>query len=259
MSKIIIITRDSEYAKQDVLNEVLVNMMATKKVCPSSCFYGFESFCDKSDDGEPDIDFDKLYDKQNELKLPDNCIDTKRDWLNGLEEPLNLAIDDSLVDLFKKSVEDECNYMEMIEYDNNEIYLFFWNRTKQTVTETWRILALICKDCGIDFSNSEEEKNILYIHDDEWGKTGNEILIQEGIIKSETNKELLEQLKIKFTFVVSFQHNNAEGMYFRDILQCNFGKQLLNNRLADEEEKNVVFGDLREACINVLLKEKSEE
>ena len=65
------------------------------------------------------------------------------------------------------------------------------------------------------------------------------------------------QLKTKFLFLI--QHNNAEGMYFRDILQCNFGKQLLNNRLADEEEKNVVFGDLREACINILLKDKSEE
>lgn len=256
MSKIIIITKDN---KDYTGNEALANKMSTKKTCPSSCFYGFESFCDKSDDGEPVIDFEKLYVKQDELKLPDNCIDTKRDWFNGLEEPLNLAIDDSLVDLFKKSVEGECHYMEMIEYDNNEVYLFFWNRTKQTVTETWRMLALICKDCGIDFSNSEEEKNILYIHDEEWGSTKNEILILDGAIESDKNKELLEQLKIKFSFVASFQHNNAEGMYFRDILQCNFGKQLLNNRLADEEEKNVVFGDLREACINILLKEIKEE
>ena len=265
MSKIIIITRDGEYTG----NETLVEKMSAKQECPSCCFCGFESFYSyfyrENEQGKYTVDLKLLRQKLVDLKLPVDIIRNiiyKRDWFNGEENPLSLSIDDSLTDVLKSNVDEaaesgnnQCHYMDKIGLDNNnEVYLFYWNRTKKIVTETWRMLALICKDCGIDFANSEEEENMLYIHDNEWGTSGNEVLILDRIIKSEANKDLLALLKKKFSYVVSFQHNNVEGMFFWDILHCNFGKNpTISNLLGEKEMDSTTFGSLREACINVLL------
>lgn len=263
--KIIIITRDTDY----VGNEAIVKKMPQREKrgkYPSGCFSGFESlykkpFYAKDEQDKEAIQLTPLGLKLKELGFSDEYLDEQTDWLDGKHE---LAIDEKLVEVFKKIAEIEpCRYMDQIllkeNDENDEVYLFYWNKTKKTVKDTWRMLALICKDCGIDFSNTTEEENMLYIHDDEWGATGNEMLILDRDVMSDTNKELLEQLKIKFSFVASFQHNNAEGMFFKDILRCKFGNDMPSNLLGEKEKESTTFGILREACINILTKENKEK
>lgn len=262
--KIIIITRDTAYVGNEAL-EVKMPKIGERGKWPSCCFSGFESlykepfYCDVQDKYAVRIDL--LGSKLKELGFDEEYLDDYVEWLDGKHE---LIIDEKLVEVFKKIAEIEpCRCMDQIllkeNGENDEVYLFYWNKTKKTVKDTWRMLALICKDCGIDFSNTTKEENMLYIHDDEWGSTGNEMLILDRDVKSDINKELLEQLKMKFTFMASFQHNNAEGMFFRDILQCKFGNDMPSNFLGEKEKESTTFGILREACINILTKENKEK
>lgn len=263
--KIIIITRDTDY----VGNEAIVKKMPQSEErgkYPSRCFSGFESlykepFYAKDEQGKEAIQLNPLGQKLKELGFSDEYLDEQTEWLDGKHE---LAIDEKLVEVFKKIAEIEpCKCMDKIEIEEkgkkDEVYLFYWNKTKKTVKDVWRMLALICQDCNINFQDSNKEENMLYIHDDEWGTTGNEILILDRDIKSKTNVELLKQLKNKFTFMASFQHNNAEGMFFKDILRCKFGNDMPSNLLGEKEKESTTFGILREACINILTKENKEK
>lgn len=262
--KIIIITREGDYDG----NEPLVKMMPSKGErgkYSSSCFFGFESiykdpFYKLNEQNERVVDLEQLGTKLESLGFSDDYLDEQTNWLDGIEEERNkLSLNEELVEVFEKiAKEEQCKYMDIIKEDKNEIYLFYWNKTKKIVTDTWRILALICKDCGINFTDTTREENVLYIHDDEWGKTGNEVLIIDHQRKSDENIDLLEQLNNKFSFVASFQHNNVEGMIFHDILQCNFGRNMLGNLLGKKEEQQNKFDDLRDACINVIM-ENSEK
>ena len=260
--KIIIITRDTAYVGNDALVEKMPKSEERGKY-PSECFFGFESlykepFYAKDEQGKYAVQIDLLGSKLRDLGFDEEYLDDYADWLDGKHE---LTIDKKLVKVFKKIAELEpCRYMDKIILEENvEVYLFYWNKTKETVTDTWRMLALICKDCGIDFSDTNNEENILYIHDDEWGSTGNETLILGRDVKSDINKELLDQLKIKFTFVASFQHNNAEGMFFGDILHCDFGKEMLGNLLGEKEKNSSTFRDMEKECINVLINDKRKK
>lgn len=260
--KIIIITRDTAYVGNEALVEKMPKSEERGKY-PSGCFSGFESlykepFYAKDEQSKYTVQIDLLGSKLRELGFDEEYLDDYADWLDGKHE---LIIDEKLVEVFERIAEIEpCKYMDKIKLEengkNDEVYFFYWNKTKKTVTDTWRMLALICKDCDIDFSDKNEEENILYIHDDEWGSTGNETLILGRDVKSDINKELLEQLKIKFSFVASFQHNNAEGMFFSDILHCNFGKEMLGNLLGKKEDVSNTLEILRDACINVLTNQK---
>ena len=263
--KIIIITREGDYDG----NEPLVKMMPVKGKrgnYPSSCFFGLESiyappFFKLNEQDERVVDLEQLGSQLLSLGFQDDYLDEQTNWLDGVEEERNkLSLNEELVKVFEKiAKEEQCKYMDKIIYkdDEDEIYLFYWNKTKKRITDTWRILALICKDCGINFMDPTVEENVLYIHDDEWGKTGNEVLVFNHQIKSDENIDLLNQLINKFSFVASFQHNNVEGMIFHDILQCNFEQNMISNLLGEKEEKQNKFDYLRTACINVL--EKSEK
>ena len=261
--KIIIITREGDYDG----NEPLVKMMPAKGErgnYPSSCFFGFESiyappFFKLNEQDKRVVDFGQLGIKLKSLGFSEDCLDGQADWLEGVkEEWKKLSLNEELVKVFEAiAKEGQCKYIDKIEYKDDEkddeIFLFYWNKTEKRITDTWRILALICMDCGINFTESTEEGNMLYIHDDEWGKTGNEVLISNHQIKSDENIDLLNQLKNKFSFVASFQHNNVEGMIFHDILQCKFRQDMLSNLLGEKEEQQYKFDDLRDACINVLM------
>lgn len=268
--KIIIITRDTAYVGNEALVERIPKSEERGKY-PSGCFSGFESlykepFYAKDEQGKYAVQIDLLGSKLSELGFDEEYLDDYTEWLDGKHE---LIIDEKLVKVFKRIAEIEpCKYMDHILLEengkNDDVYLFYWNVTKETITDTWRMLALICKDCDIDFANETSEDNMLYIHDDEWSEKGieNNVLIFDHIIKynpSKSHEQLLEKLKNKFSHVYSFQHNNAEGMIFKDILNCNFGEQALSNLLGEKEVELTTYESLRDACINVILKDKSEE
>lgn len=160
--------------------------------------------------------------------------------------------------LKKIKVESDIRYYYRFEDDDNIVTLFYFDRTlRKRVDNLAQFLFVICKDCGIDLlDKTQQEDNMLYIHDDEWGVRGNHLLLKEHAIKDVTSdkKVMLEALQVKFSYVAAFQHINEYGSIFRDILDCKFGKNPVALQLNEMEKKNKNFDDLLKNCMSNLDK-----
>lgn len=157
-------------------------------------------------------------------------------------------------------------YYDKIVNGNDEIYLLYWNRTKGLAKDLGVLLPLICKDCGIVENTASD--NLLYIHDDEWGNRGNELLIFNKVNNYKARKMFLDEkekilvvlldklITLNFSFAAAFQHNNSPGYCFHQILNMEFGEEPVFERLGRKEDENNCCEKLLESCDEVLKKPK---
>ena len=178
----------------------------------------------------------------------DYDVDVDVKWLNG--EISDLKIPDDMVNLLDKvrnTLNDEKLY-EKIKMDNGDIiYLLYWNLLGEKEFNVWHCLPLICKDCEIDINVTIKEipdRHVLYIHDDEWGKEGNWLLMKNSEPKGNDKEYILKLLEDYFQYIATFQHTNIVGSYFNNILNCRFGENSIAEKLGELEEDQTIT-DLR--------------
>lgn len=173
-------------------------------------------------------------------------VDVDVKWLNG--EISDLMISDDMVNLLDKvrnTLDDE-QLFEKIKMDNGDlVYLLYWNLMAENEFNVWQCLPLICKDCKIETNINATiqeipDRHILYIHDDEWGKEGNWLLMKNSEPKEGVG--ILNSLKNCFQYIATFQHTNIDGYYFNNILNCRFGEDSIADKLGELEE-NKSFTD----------------
>lgn len=226
----------------------------------------------KDENGKLVWDASKVVDENT--KNPDRLLqwlDCR--WINWKSEyPTKLRLPDDLVDLLNITQRDvtEGALYDAITYEDEsskttyDIYLFYWNRTIVKVKDLWQLLALICKDCEVDFDvpiGEIKDRHYLYIHDDEWGIKGNYLLMKYSNlinINTKENKDVLEKLQNHFQYVATFQHYNIEGCYFNNILRCEFGEEQFGDKMGDMEDDNSIrdFIELKRKIEKQLLAKK---
>lgn len=144
-------------------------------------------------------------------------------------------------------------------YDQSEIYLFYFDQTHmKNVIDLGQFLSVICHDCGISLSDKTPEDNILYIHDDEWGDTGEKLLLWgHGVDDydiTDRNHKLLDALKDKFIFIAMFTHEDIPGSHYKHILNCEFGKFSTVDKLERiETTHSSSFKKLYDECKKIIL------
>lgn len=168
----------------------------------------------------------------------------------------------NLKNIYKKGTFAETTLYQKTTIDTKyEVYLFYYDRTKEKLgnKRIWEMMALICKDCEIDLNSpipEPKDKHILYIHDDEWGCKGDQLLMKDSIpqpLYQKDHDNILDQLKDYFSYVATFEHVNSPGRYFHNILNCNFGENVLDE--IDDVENNNQHGDfvnLMNEIVNLL-------
>ena len=170
-------------------------------------------------------------------------IKISRGWLKGTEKKLRIPDDIiKLLDKLKINMQGDKRLYDIITLDNDDIvYLLYWNLLVENEFNVWQCIPLICKDCEIDLNVNIQkisDRHILYIHDDEWGKGGNWLLMKNSEPKEKG--EILNKLKDYFQYIATFQHTNIVGFYFNNILNCKFGEDSLAEKLGElEENENI--------------------
>ena len=167
-------------------------------------------------------------------------------WLNGEIKDLKIPYEIvNLLDKVRIILNDEKLY-EKITMDNGDIvYLLYWNLLVENEFKVWQCIPLICKDCEIDMNVTIKEipdRHVLYIHDDEWGKEGNWLLMKNSEPKGSDKEYILKSLKDYFQYIATFQHVDFVGSYFNNILNCRFGEDSIADKLGELED-NVSFTD----------------
>lgn len=164
-------------------------------------------------------------------------------WLEGRIN--TLFIPDETKQLFDRIVldsdfvDDSLVYYDIVTTENYQVYLCYWDQVRNKVDNLWQRLAIIFKDCEIDVQTpitNECDKNLLYIHDDEWGIEGNHLLMKDQKILLDSNRSVLELLIPLFSYVATFQHTNVEGLYFNYILNLKFGEDQIADVMGDIED-----------------------
>ena len=139
-------------------------------------------------------------------------------WLDGKNKDLRIPNDIvELLDKVRETLDDKMLYEKIIMDKDNIVYLLYWNLLGANEFNVWQCLPLICKDCKIETNINATiqeipDRHILYIHDDEWGKEGNWLLMKNS--KPKEKEDILEALKNYFQYIATFQHTNIDGFYF---------------------------------------------
>lgn len=182
-------------------------------------------------------------------------------WVGETTRENELKISDVIIELLNKvkcEIQGDERLYDIITLDNgNTVYLLYWNLLGTNKFNAWHCIPLICMDCGININDSSQkipilDRHILYIHDDEWGKKGNLLLMKNSEPKEET--VILHKLKDYFQYIAAFMHNNKKGYYFNSILNCIFGEDSISDKLGELED-NKSFSDyikLKQEMMKVL-------
>lgn len=178
---------------------------------------------------------------ESNIEQPSNVVDEQPDkWCDVPED---------LIKYYKEDEKSDNNPYDKIEIKNdnkvNEIFILYWNRIRP-VNKPGALLSLVCKDCQIDNSTD----NMLYIHESEWlgnakssateDEKGDNLLIFEKKKTDRTtiNDDILKKLiELNFSFAASFKHIDAQGRFFKKILNLEFGERILQNEMGLIEKK----------------------
>lgn len=238
--KIIIITRDTDPNYSDPNNPL--GKMIVEGKCVSipkkkSYLASFQYLC-KYKSRELDGEYSTLAISE------DYDVDVNVNWLNGKISDLKIPNDMvNLLDKVRNTLNDEKLY-EKITMDNGDIvYLLYWNLLAENEFKVWQCIPLICKDCEIDTNVTIKEfsdRHVLYIHDDEWGKEGNWLLMKKSEPKGDDKEYILKSLEDFFQYIATFQHTNIVGFYFNNILNCRFGENSIAEKLGELEEDETI-------------------
>lgn len=237
--KVIIITRkDSNYDDVNYPLGILLKDKSQVTHVKQSIFASLNSLSQYRTI-EPDVGIKYAgYEMAHRFKIE---IDTS--WLEGRVN--TLVIPKETKQLFDRIVlnpdyvDDSEFYYDIVTTRNYQVYLCYWDQVRNKVDNLWQRLAIIFKDCEIDVQTpitNECDKNLLYIHDDEWGIEGNHLLMKDPKILLDSNRSVLELLKPLFGYVATFQHTNVEGLYFNHILNLKFGEDQISDVLGGIED-----------------------
>lgn len=246
--KIIIITRTPDYYTKG--DYILSKAIKKRGEEISNSFYSaFEKIVSayKNEDGLKTAAF-KEFANSKGIKLNVPTTNVIKKWIN-INNDKSLIIPDVLVQLLEKikNENNDVTLYDKVKYRDrdrdDEVYLFYYDKTQKKV-DLWQMLALICKDCGINFQeNAEAEKSgkhVLYIHDEQWGiNSKNLVLMENSVPKDVANSDLLKKLSGQFCYVAAFMHETSAGGIFINILNCKFGK-FLSDKMGNLEESTDV-------------------
>lgn len=198
--KIIIITSDSDSNYSDTNNPLgkkIVEGEGVPMFKKESCLAAFQHL---SKYKATTIDKKTIYEiSEIENKYDITIKEEIRNWLDGNIRNLKIPDDmDMLLDKVRDTLNEEKLY-EKITMDNGDmVYLLYWNLLGEKEFNVWHCIPLICKDCEIDMNVTIQEipdRHILYIHDDEWGKEGNRLLMKNSEPKEKGKEGILNKLK----------------------------------------------------------------
>lgn len=260
--KIIIITRSNDnYTKGNNILSKAING-DKKKVIKNSFYSAFEKLmckCYMPKEGWNLENF-AFFAQNKEVNISINEIIIIEKWLKNCD---SLVIPEALDNLLGKIKNENHNVelYEKVKYGNDDVYLFYFDKTNKKVIDIWQMLALIFKDCEINMQKEiveKSDKHILYIHDEEWGVSPKNLVLMNNSCpeKGVDNIQLLEKLKGQFDYVAAFMHETSAGGIYINILNCKFGK-FLSDKMGNLEESTEVdtFINLKKEMDSLIEKE----
>lgn len=194
----------------------------------------------------------RFFKEKNEVDgWGDNILGKARE--HGITIPTNVSSKGeeyrkkyAITELVKKNSDDtekRC-YVQIVN-EKYDVILLLWNiiDAEDCKIEPFDMfIEAICKDCGIEEKADDKDKAILYIHDHQFGISGNETILPNDNYEGNS---YYGTIKKYFCRVLAFQHSTA-SVYFNDILK--FAQSSEDIRISNVDTGDVVKLEVESPC-----------
>ncbi len=227
MKKIIVITRENNdaFRHHDIISKHIAqnNSIYSPDKLFAHLFNCALNISTEEPEGDPVTKFNTLLFKNQQSN---RTFFTEAEPTDLLLYPEEYKM--KLFDIYKNKYQQP--YITFHLTENIEITFILWDKlplSEYTITiykkKRLELILAICEDCKIV---DNKEKNMLYIHDTQWGVSEDMELIREGekVEDADISEEETNKLKTLFTYIASFRHTTTEynATIFDKILAFDF-------------------------------------